>query len=164
MPIILTNIETNKYLLCLNSSMERKFGLGVLNCIFNRDFSKILLLKRNEEKRKKGGAEWGNVGGRVEFGEKLIDACVREAREEIGVELDPEKLKLLDVKETPFLSDIFHAIHFFYATILDEDEKISLSDESDDYKWFDLENLPDKMFDSKEEILKLSELAKEKLG
>ncbi len=148
--------------------IDRKFGLGVFICVFNRDFSKILLLKRNEEKRKRSGADWGNVGGRVEFGETSVQACVRETREEIGVKIKPERLKLVEVKETPYLSDIFHAIHFVYATILDEDEKIILNfngdNESDEYNWFDIENLPDKMIDSKEDIFKWLEKIKERLG
>ena len=139
---------------------KRKFGLGVIICIFNRDFSKILLLKRNEEKRNKNKADWGNVGGRVELGEKLIDACIREAREEIGVSLNPEKLKLIEIKETPHISDVFHAIHFVYATTLDENEKITLNSESDEYKWFKLEDLPEKTLDKKEEITEISKLAK----
>ena len=138
---------------------ERKFGLGVIICVFNKDFSKILLLKRNMEKRKNGGADWGNVGGRVELGELLVDACEREAKEETGINLNPKKLKLIEVKETPYLTDIFHAIHFVYATILDEQEKITLNDESEEYKWFDLNHLPESMLDSKEHILELSTLA-----
>jgi len=144
--------------------VERKFGLGVYICIFNRDFSKIFLLKRNEEKRKKNKADWGNVGGRVELGEKLLDACVREAKEEIGVDLNPEKIKLIEVKETPYLTDVFHAIHFVYATILDEKEKIILNfngeKESEEYKWFSLNNLPDKTLDSKEDLIEIADKAK----
>ena len=147
---------------------DRKFGLGVIVCIFNRDFSKILLLKRNEEKRNRGGADWGNVGGRVELGEKLIDACLREAKEEIGVELNPKKLKLMEVRETPYLTAIFHAIHFVYATVIDEDEKIILNfngnHESDEYKWFNLKELPDKTLDPKEDLIKLSIAAKKKFS
>jgi ADP-ribose pyrophosphatase YjhB (NUDIX family) len=143
---------------------DRKFGLGVIICVFNRDFSKILLLKRNEEKRKKSGADWGNVGGRVEIGEMLIDACLREAREEIGVNLNQEKLKLVEIKETPHMSEVFHAIHFVYATILDENEKIILNfdcdNESEDYQWFDLKNLPAKTLDPKEYLIKLSTIAR----
>ena len=136
--------------------IDRKFGLGVLICVFNKDFSKILFLKRNKEKREKDGIDWGNVGGRVELGELLIDACLREAKEEIGVNINPEKLKLIDIKETPYLSDIFHAIHFVYATTLDENQKITINNESEEFKWFRLDSLPDKMFDSKEYIIKLS--------
>src|SRR3989344_2184817 len=136
--------------------IDRKFGLGVLICVFNKDFSKILFLKRNKEKREKDGIDWGNVGGRVELGELLIDACLREAKEEIGVNINPEILKLIDIKETPYLSDIFHAIHFVYATTLDENQKITINNESEEFKWFRLDSLPDKMFDSKEYIIKLS--------
>ncbi|MBU3913670.1 MAG: NUDIX hydrolase [Nanoarchaeota archaeon] len=144
--------------------MERKFGLGVIVYVFNRDFSKILLLKRNEEKRNRNKADWGNVGGRVELGEKLIDACLREAKEEIGVDLNPKKLKLIEVKETPYLTDIFHAIHFVSATIIDEDEKVILNfngnHESDEYGWFNLKELPDKTLDNKENIIKIANKAK----
>jgi len=133
-------------------------------CIFNKDFSKILLLKRNKEKREKNKADWGHVGGRVEFGEKLIDACIREAREEIGVNLNPERLKLLDIKETPYLSDIFHAIHFVYTTTLDENQEIKLNfdcnNESDEFRWFSLENLPEKMLDTKEDVLEIANKAR----
>ncbi|MFA5258893.1 MAG: NUDIX hydrolase [Candidatus Pacearchaeota archaeon] len=144
--------------------LDRKFGLGVIVCIFNRDFSKMLFLKRNEEKRKRNNADWGNVGGRVELGEKLIDACIREAKEEIKVDLDPEKLKLIEIKETPYLTEIFHALHFVYATILDEDEKITINSESDEYKWFDVNNLPEKTLDSKDDLIKLSNIAKKEFS
>ena len=133
---------------------ERKFGLGVVIYIFNKDLSKVLLLKRNGEKRKKGGAEWGNVGGRVELGELLLDACLREAKEEIGVQLDSQQLRLIEIKETPYLSEIFHALHFFYATTLNETEKITLNEESEDYQWFELKNLPDGTLDPKEDFYK----------
>lgn len=86
---------------------DRRFGLGVFICVFNRDFSKILLLKRNEEKRKKWGADWGNIGGKIELGETSLKACLREVKEEAGLDLDSQFLKLLFVKESPdFLEEI----------------------------------------------------------
>jgi len=148
----------------MENKTERKFGLGVIVYVFNKDFSKILLLKRNEEKRKRNKADWGNVGGRVELGEKLIDACIREAKEEIGVDLNLNKIKLIEVKETPYLTDVFHAIHFVYTTIIDEKEKIILNfngeHESDEYKWFKLKDLPDKILDKKEDIVEIADKAK----
>jgi len=70
-----------------------RFGLGVFVLIFNKDFSKILLIKRNEEKRNKFGADWGNIGGKIEFRETSAQACAREIKEEIGLNLNPKKLK-----------------------------------------------------------------------
>ncbi len=139
--------------------VDRKFGLGVFVCVFNSDFSKILFVKRNEEKRKKHGADWGNVGGKVEPGEKLLNACIREAKEEIGIDLDPENVKLIEIKESPFLTENIHALHFVYSTVLDEDAKIIVNEESDGYQWFDLKNLPEKTLDTKEDLIKWSKIA-----
>jgi len=138
----------------------RRFGLGVFVCIFNSKFSKTLLLKRNEEKRKKFNSDWGNIGGRIEFGEKSIQACIREAKEEIGITLDIEKLKLIEIKEIPEYFHGVHAVQFIYATTMDEKEKITINNESDSYKWFDLDKLPDRTIDSKDELLKMASLAK----
>jgi 8-oxo-dGTP pyrophosphatase MutT (NUDIX family) len=143
---------------------EKRFGLGVVVCVFNRDFSKILLLKRNEEKRKKFGADWGNIGGRIEFGELSIQAGVREASEETGLKLNPEDLMLIEVKERPNHYANVHGVQFIYFIALDENQQININHESDEYKWFDINKLPDKMIDSKEEIIKFKNMAKKEFS
>jgi hypothetical protein len=50
-----------------------------------------------------------------------------------------------------------------HVTTLDETEKIILNNESDEYGWFKLEDLPDKTLDSKEYLLKLSMTARKRL-
>jgi len=144
--------------------VERLFSLGVVLCVFNRDFSKILLLKRDEEKRRRNKADWGNVGGMVELGEMLITSCTREAEEEIRVKFNPKKIKLIGVKETPFFDEVYHAIHFIYATTMDESEKITINEESEEFGWFSLENLPEKTLDSKEDLIRFSKLAKKEFS
>lgn len=136
-------------------------GLGVFIVIFNKDFSKILLLKRNEEKRKKWGADWGNVGGRIESREHSLDAGIREAREEIGMELEKDKLKIIEIKEMPNFSKTYHGIHFAYASWIDELTPITINSESDEFRWFEINNLPDSMLDKKEDIIKWREKAQE---
>ena len=138
---------------------------GAFVCIFNRNFSKILLLARNWEKKKRqgkeweGGGTWGNIGGSVEPGETPLQACIREAKEEIGINLDPNKLVPVYVKKTPAPEPKQYAIHF-YAASIDHKTKIKLNDESYGCKWFSLEDLPDKTLDSKEDLLKWRDLAK----
>ena len=145
---------------------NNRFGLGVIVCIFNRDFSKIFLLKRNKVKRNLNKADWGNPGGRVEWREKLVEACVREVKEESGIDLDSKQLKLLEIKEITEnpIAPTVHFLQFVYATTLDENEKIIINEESEEYRWFDLKELPDKTLDSKEDLIKLSIDAKKKFS
>ncbi len=143
---------------------ERKtFGLGVFVCIFNKDFSKIMLTRLNAAKRKRWGAEWSNVGGKIEFGEDSKQACIREANEETGLNINPKDLTLIDIKEAPNLLPHLHAIHFVYATTIRESSKIILNYESDSYGWFSFKKLPKGMFDSKKDILNWRNIAKSKL-
>jgi ADP-ribose pyrophosphatase YjhB (NUDIX family) len=141
---------------------ERKFGLGVFVCVFNKDFSKILLLKRNEEKRKRWEADWGNVGGKLEFGETSEEACLREAREEISLELDKKNIQQVKIIETPnsVLYGDCHTVHIVYATPIPENTKIKINPESEGYEWFSLDNLPEKMLDKKEDILDIADKSK----
>ena len=144
---------------------NNKFGLGVFTCVFNTDYSKILLLFRNSEKRKRWGADWGNVGGVVEFGETTLQACIREIMEEIGVKMNKSNLKLIYVKETLKFMPHLQAVHFVYAASIDENTKILLNAksstvESERYEWFSVSNLPKKMFDSEDEIVMWRNLAK----
>ena len=139
--------------------MENKglFLPSTFVCIFNKDFSKILLIKRNQQKREKYGIHWANIGGKVEFGELSIDACIREANEEAGLKLNKSDLKLVLVKETPRPSITGIIYHFFYVINLPETIKITLNEESDEYAWFDINKLPEKMpNDNIPEIIRLA--------
>lgn len=102
----------------------------------------------------------------MEWGEKLVDACVREVKEESGIDLDPKQIKLLNIKEITKnpIAPIVHFLQFIYATKIEKIEKIILNEESEEYGWFKLEELPDKTLDSKEELIKLSIAAKKKFS
>ena len=123
-------------------------------CVFNEDFSKLLLLKRAMGGKKSGG-KWGNVGGSVEPGETPLQACIREANEETGLVLRPENLVSVYVKR---------GVMYFFATSIPEGTKIVLNEESDRYEWFSLENLPEKTLDKKNELLRWRDRARSGLG
>ena len=68
--------------------------VGVAAVIWN-DRGEILLIRRAKAPRK---GEWSLPGGKVEFGETLIEAVRREALEETGLTI--EVLGLVDVVES----------------------------------------------------------------
>jgi 8-oxo-dGTP pyrophosphatase MutT (NUDIX family) len=139
------------------------FGMATFACIFNRDFSKVLLLKRNEEKRKKYGFDWGIVGGKIELGEYSHEAIRREIKEEIGINLPKEKLKLLWVKEVPDWFNIAHVAFFIYSAVIDERTKITINKEADEYAWFDVNSLPESR-SADDNIQEIIEIAKKLLS
>ena len=132
--------------------------VGAFVCVFDKSLSEVLLLNRNWEKKKRqgkvweGGARWGNVGGSVEPGETPLQGCMREAKEETGLNLSPKDLVEVEVRKSPQGANPY-VVHF-YATSIDRNARISLDDESSSYGWFKLESLPNGMFDSKKDLLK----------
>ncbi len=127
-----------------------KATIGVFALVFNRDYSKVLLVRRNYEKKSYKGKEWGNVGGRIDAGETSIEACIREAREETGLKLRPSDLRLLCIIEHPNTG--MGMLHFVYATAIDERVRITLNEESYEYRWFAMGNLPESTLDSRKDI------------
>ena len=78
---------------------------------------------------------WNPPGGRVEDGESPWHAVVREIREEAGV--DAEVVRLASVSWKPRTREI---VFQFVCRIVGGD--LCTTDESDDFRYFPLEELP----------------------
>ena len=118
---------------------------------------KVLLGKRNSDANKAdselhGEGTWTMPGGKLEWGEKLIEAVKREVFEETGVKIDNKKLKQISLTD-----DIVKDSHFVTVGFLCKDfpgkPKVLESDEITEWKWFSLENLPSQIFFPSQEIL-----------
>ncbi len=155
-----TNATVNDF---FRYARKGKRWSGAFVCVFNGDFTKILMLSRKPDPKhgKRWGrkGEWGNIGGSVEPGETPTQALVREAREEIGVGINPKRLVKVHAKRIS-QPKLYPCTMNFYATSIKESVKIRLNDESYRYKWFDLKKLPDKMLDNKKDILKWRDIAR----
>ncbi len=96
----------------------------------------FLLQKRS---LKKGGL-WGTIAGHPKSGETSLEGILTEIKEEMGLEVPKEKMKLFKTIQT---KDDF--VDFYYIKCFVPEEKIKLQ----------LEEVTDYMFASKEQILEL---------
>ena len=61
--------------------MKTKYVVGLY---FNEDHSKVALIRKNRPEWQKG--KLNGIGGKIEEGESIYEAMIREFREEAGVE------------------------------------------------------------------------------
>ena len=100
--------------------------------------NKVLLQKRADFK------SWGLPGGAIEFGETAMDACVREFKEEAGLDV---KVSDLFGVSTNFIQNYPNgdkAQSILTLFLVKRNNKISnlVSDETLDLGYFDFKNLP----------------------
>ncbi len=93
---------------------------------------------------------WEPAGGKIEFGEKLLDAARREATEESGILIS-------DVEFVGAFDHIFgltyHRIRLCFAAKVNDNPEVNVS-EHKEYKWFYVSNLPDDLIPEHADILK----------
>lgn len=99
---------------------------------------KILMLRRYNT-----GYEDGNysvVAGHIDGGEQLKTAMIRETREEAGITISPDDLRVVGVmhfrEEEEYVSFFLHASRYSGEIANMEPHKC------DDLSWFDLDDLP----------------------
>jgi len=93
--------------------------------------AEVLLIKRGKEPRL---GQWSIPGGRMEWGETVTDAALRELREETGVEA--ELLGLIEVLD--HISEHGHAVLIDFAARWTSGEPVS-GDDAADARFFPLE-------------------------
>lgn len=121
-------------------------GRNRFNCRVNgiciKD-NKIFLSKLKADKY------WTFVGGKVEFGEATDNAILREYKEEVGVDLQIDKLLALIENFFELRGDSWHQYIFFYQ-LRDDNNALEffegereIEDNKDAiYRWFDLSEIP----------------------
>ena len=111
------------------------------------DDNKILLGHRSKNKKDTGGIvgrdTWSLPGGKQEYDETIIECAIRETKEECNLDIvDPKIIYASD--------DIAPDRHFVTITTIASnysgEVKVMESDKEDEWKWFDINNLPDNLY------------------
>jgi 8-oxo-dGTP diphosphatase len=107
------------------------------------DEGKILLLRRYNTGYQDGN--YSMIAGHVDQGETFISAIIREAKEEAGIVLDKQDLKVIHVMhrksllpETDERVDVFISAEKWEGDIINKEHH-----KCDDLSWFELDNIPD---------------------
>lgn len=82
--------------------------------VLMRDGDKVLLLKRKSKIYRDG--YYSLPAGHVDGGEPAIQAAIREAKEEVGVDIQPEDLKLLHTQHRVAEEGDHERINLFFET------------------------------------------------
>ncbi len=110
--------------------------------ILLRDY-KVLMLRRFNTGY--GNGKYSLPSGHVEAGENFTQCMIREAKEEIGVDLETKKLKVAHVIHGDFgITKNNERVNTFFISEEWEGNIENMEPEKcDDLSWFDLNNLPE---------------------
>jgi 8-oxo-dGTP diphosphatase len=119
---------------------ERFKVIPAVHLLLIRD-GKILLLRRANSGFYDGS--YSVVAGHLDGGETATMAMIREAKEECGVILDPENLRMVHIIHRKSTDE---RVDFFYVADNWDGEPINMEkNKCDDLSWFSLNELPDNM-------------------
>lgn len=102
--------------------------------------NKIFMMERQNTGYEDGN--WDLMSGHIEPNESLTQAVVREAKEEIGINIMVKDLKLVHVLNRISL-DWERVDFFFKAEKWEGEPKIAEVDKCSEIGWFELNNLPE---------------------
>jgi 8-oxo-dGTP pyrophosphatase MutT (NUDIX family) len=113
----------------------KEYSEGVGTLIYAKNTKRYLFLLRNKTRY---SGSWGIAGGKVEENETVINALVREIREEIGVDYTNHKFIPLET----FTSDNRKFIYYTFLATVNEEFVPQLNSEHRGYCWVELNDYP----------------------
>ncbi|MDE5766439.1 MAG: NUDIX domain-containing protein, partial [Clostridia bacterium] len=138
--------------------MKERFSVpcaSVLMLLKTVDGKTKVLLQRRQNTGFMDGLWDLSCSGHVEHGENMSQAAVREAKEELGVDISPDKIKFFVlVHKREDERDLTYCNPYFVCSEFAGEPRICEAHKCSEIKWFDLDNLPDDLIDDRKQALK----------
>jgi 8-oxo-dGTP diphosphatase len=98
-----------------------------------------------------GDGEWSLPAGHIEFGESILQAGLREVKEETGLVVsEPELVSVADE-----IYDNTHYVGFGITALYRAGEpKLMEPEKCSEWRWFDINALPDNLFKATRMVMK----------
>lgn len=126
------------------------FAIAV-KCLIKNENNKYLLLEKTKEEAKddKSNSLYDIPGGRVKYGEDILDAILRETFEETGITLLKENIDKILNATSIIRKDGLHLVIITYVVNV-KNPNIKLSKEHNNFYWIDenFNNLPSWILDT----------------
>jgi 8-oxo-dGTP diphosphatase len=101
-----------------------------------------------------GAGTWALPGGHLEFGEKLAEALCREAKEELGADIEASELRIVSIVDDPRPELGTHYVHISFETKDPSWEpQIAEPESCDEWRYFPLDKLPQDIFEPHQAII-----------
>lgn len=110
-------------------------------CIVAKDTKRILLQQRSS--KSSYPRHWGFWGGKVEEDENVSQALLRELREEIGLNIEEQIVKIYPLDQYHSRDKTFS--YYTFVIVIDKEFLPNLNIESGGYAWLDSEHFPKPM-------------------
>ena len=127
-----------------------KIGIGVMI----KDGNKILLGHRVRKGTDTGGIyepdSWCLPGGKQEYDETIFECAAREVKEE--TDLDIGEMEVFGAIDDIQPDRHFITIHVI-ANKFEGEAKVMEIDKQDEWKWFDLDELPENLYSPSEKFI-----------
>lgn len=120
-------------------AFEKGLWRRTVSCWIMNEKGEVLLQKRAGEKRRNPN-KWAKTGGQVDSGETVEEAIFREVKEELGIEIPKEQIKIDSVYKSDDKNRRF-AYNYIFVVDYKLEDYILQKEEVADVKYFTIEEL-----------------------
>lgn len=116
-----------------------------------RDGDQVLLMERKNTGFRDG--MYSLVAGHVDEGENFRQAMIREAKEEVGIEISKEDLETTSVMHRNSDGNVVYVDVFFVADDWEGEPTNEEPEKCAELRWFDRNDLPENTIDYVEKVI-----------